>query len=209
MNSRNFMRKTRIAGFSALGLGVGLALSACNASGSSAGATATSTAATPQASATTGTTPTGAPGSSPTGGSGTSAAPQSPGGQSLVLADCEGKPVVKPTTYRLGCFDALNTLKDLRWTTWGQTATATGTEELNACVPACAPSQTSDYPVSIQMSGSRVTSPFGLHVYLYVTITYSGTMPTLQAGEAGGVVTQTQAHSRTIEMDTSCAGGCG
>ena len=120
----------------------------------------------------------------------------------MVLADCEDEPMVKPTTYRLGCFNAINTLTDLQWTTWGQTATATGTEELNACVPDCAPSQTSEYPVSIQPSGSRVTPP-GLHVYLYVTITYSGTMPTLQPGEAAGVVTQTHANSRTIEMDTS------
>jgi hypothetical protein len=80
---------------------------------------------------------------------------------------------------------------------------ATGTEELNACVPDCAPSQASDYPVSIQMHGSRVTSAGGLHVYSYVTITYSGTMPTLKAGEAGGLVTQTQSHSRTIKMDSS------
>jgi hypothetical protein len=201
MNSQNFTRKTRIAGMSALGLAVGLALSACNASGSSAGATATSTAATPQASATTATTgptPTDTPGNSSTGGSGT-------GGQSLVLANCEGQPVVRPTTYRFGCFDALNTMKDLQWTTWGQTATATGIEELNSCVPDCAPSRTTDYPVSIQLSGSgsRVTSSGTLHVYLYVTITYSGTMPTLQPGEAAGVVTQTNANSRTIEMDTS------
>jgi hypothetical protein len=195
MDSQNCTRKTRIAGLSALGLAVGLALSACNASGSSVGATATSTAATPQASTTTGTTSTGAPASSSTGGSGT-------GGQSLVLADCEDNPVVKPTTYRLGCFNAINTLTDLQWTTWGQTATASGTEELNACVPDCAPSQTSDYPVSIQLTGSRVT-PSGLHVYLYVTITYSGAMPTLQPGEAAGVVTQTYANSRTIKMDTS------
>jgi len=195
MNSRNCKRKARIAGLSALGLAIGLALSACNASGSSVGATGTSTAATPQASATTGTTPTGTPASSPTGGSGT-------GGQSMVLADCEDKPVVKPTTYQLGCFNAINTLTNLQWTTWGQTATATGTEELNACVPDCAPSQTSEYPVSIQLSGSRVT-PSGLNVYLYVTITYSGAMPTLQPGEAAGVVTQTHANSRTIEMDTS------
>lgn len=166
-----------IAGFSALGLGVGLALSACNASGSSTGAGATSAA--------------------------TSAAPDSAVGQSLVLADCRGKAVVKPTTYVLGCFDAINTLKDLRWTSWGRTATATGMEELNACVPDCAPNQASDYPVSIQMHGSRVTSAGGLHVYLYVTITYSGTMPTLKAGEAGGLVTQTQSHSRTIKMDSS------
>jgi hypothetical protein len=177
MDARNFTRKARIAGFSALGLGVVLALSACNAGGSSAGAAATGTPAAPQASAA--------------------------DGQSLVLATCRGKAVVKPTTYVLECFDAINTLTDLRWTTWGQTATATGTEELNACVPDCAPSQTSDYPVSIQMHGSRVTSAGGLHVYLYVTITYPGTMPTLKAGEAGGLVTQTQSGSRTIKMDSS------
>jgi hypothetical protein len=203
MSSQNFMRKTRIAGLSALGLAAGLALSACTASGSSAGATATktatphaSTAATPQASAT---TPAATPGSSPAGGSGT-------GGQSLVLVGCgAGEPVVKPATYRLGCFNAINTLTDLHWTTWGQTATATGTEELNSCVPDCAPSQTSDYPVSVEMSGSgsRVTGSGTLHVYVYVTITYSGTMPTLQPGEAAGVVTQTTANSRTVEMDNS------
>jgi hypothetical protein len=195
MNSLNCARKTRIVGLSALGLAIGLALSACNAGGSTVGATGTSTAATPQASATTGTTPTGTPASSPTGGSGT-------GGQSMVLANCEDQPVVKPTTYTLGCFNAINTLTNLQWTTWGQTATGTGTEELNACVPDCAPNLTSDYPVSIQLSGSRVT-PSGLHVYLYVTFTYSGAMPTLQPGEAAGVVTQTNANSRTIEMDNS------
>jgi hypothetical protein len=204
MDSRKFTRKTRIAGFSALGLGVGLALSACTASGSSVGVAATSTAAAPQASADAGSGATATPAAiATTVGAGTSAAPTSAGGQSLVLADCEGKPMVMPTTYALGCFDAINTLKDLHWTTWGQSATATGIEELNACVPDCAPSQASDYPVSIQMHGSRVTSARGLHVYLYVTITYSGTMPTLQAGEAGGVVTRTQSRSRTIEMDSS------
>jgi hypothetical protein len=204
MDARNFTRKARIAGFSALCLGVGLALSACNASGSSVGAAATGTAAAPQASAAAGSSTASTPqASATTGGSATSAAPDSADGQSPVLADCEGKAVVKPTTYALGCFDAINTLKDLRWTTWGQTATATGTEELNACVPDCAPSQTSDYPVSIQMHGSRVTSAGGLDVYLYVTITYSGTMPTLKAGAAGGIVTQTQSRSRTIKMDSS------
>jgi hypothetical protein len=206
MNAQNFTRKTRIAGLSALGLAAGLALSACTASGSSAGATATKTAtphasaaATPQASATTPATPASTPGSSPAGGSGA-------GGQSLVLVGCgAGAPAVKPATYRLGCFNAINTLTDLHWTTWGQTATATGTEELNSCVPDCAPSQTFSYPVSIEMSGSgsRVTGSGTLHVYLYVTITYSGTMPTLQPGEAAGVVTQTNGNSRTVEMDNS------
>lgn len=204
MDARNFTRKARIAGFTALGLGVGLALSACNASGSSVGAAATSTAAAPQASAAAGSSTASTPqAGAATGGSATSAAPGSADGQSLVLATCRGKAVVKPTTYVLECFDAINTLTDLRWTTWGQTATATGTEELNACVPDCAPSQASDYPVSIQMHGSRVTSAGGLHVYLYVTITYPGTMPTLKAGEAGGLVTHTQSHSRTIKMDSS------
>jgi hypothetical protein len=205
MDSRNFTRKARTAGFSALGLGVGLALSACNASGSSVGAAATSTAAAPQTSAAAAASSTAStPQASPTtGGSATSAAPDSADGQSLVLATCRGKAVVKPTAYALECFDAINTLTDLHWTSWGQTATASGTEELNACVPDCAPSQTSDYPVSIQMHGSRVTSAGGLHVYLYVTITYPSTMPTLKAGEAGGLVTQTQSHSRTIKIDSS------
>jgi hypothetical protein len=189
VNPQNLTRKTTIAGLSALGLGAGLALTACHASGSTAAAAAASTAA--------------APGSSSSRDSGTGAAPRSPGGQPLVLADCAGKPVIKPATYRLGCFNALNTLKNLHWTTWGQTATATGTEELNACVPDCAPSRATDYPVTIQLSGSRLTSAGGLHVYLYVTITYPGPMPALQPGEAAGIVTHAQAHSRTIKMDNS------
>jgi hypothetical protein len=178
MNSGHVTRTARIARFSALGLGVGLALSACNPGTSSA----TSSAPTATAS-----------GSGSTAGPGASATPQNVGGQPLALLDCEGNPQVEPTKYELDCFDAINDLENLHWTRWGQTAVATGTEELNACVPACTTHQSTYYPVSIQVAGLDVSGQ--PHTYTKITISYAGVMPAISSGETGGQITQRQSDS--------------
>jgi hypothetical protein len=209
-------RTTRIAGLSALGLGIGLALTACNPSTSSAGAAASSaaasSAATPSASAPAATAPAAAAatasaaasGTGSTGGSGTNATPENVNGQPPVLFDCEGNTQVEPKTYDLDCFDAINELQDLHWTQWGQTAVATGTEELNYCVPSCSTHASTYYPVSIQVDGSGDGSDNRTY-YTEMTISYAGAMPAISNAETGGVITQrtTNSWSEKLPIATS------
>jgi mRNA interferase MazF len=188
MNSGHVTRTARIARISALGLGVGLALSACNASTSSAASSAT-----PSASAPTATASAAASGSGSAADPGASATPQNVNGQPLALLDCEGNPQVEPTKYELDCFDAINDLDNLHWTRWGQIAVATGTEELNACIPACTTHKSTYYPVTIQVAGLDVSGQ--PHTYTKMTISYAGAMPVISSGETGGQITQRQSNS--------------
>src|ERR1700761_4835924 len=161
-NLRRFTGTTRVASLCALGLGIGLALSACNPSSSSAASSATPTASAPTttASPSAPTTPASAAaaGSGSTGSSGSNAAPENVNGQPPVLLNCEGYTVVAPNSYSLDCFDAINNLENLHWTEWGQTAVATGTEELNYCVPSCTTHKSTYYPVSIQVDNDLAVS---------------------------------------------------
>lgn len=214
MNLGHSTRTTRIAGLSAVGLGIGLALTACNPSTPSAGAAASSTAAsstaTPSASAPAGTASAAAaatasaaaPGTGSPGGSGTNATPAN--GQPPVLFDCEGNTQVEPKTYDLDCFDAINELQDLHWTQWGQTAVATGTEELNYCVPSCSTHASTYYPVSIQVDGSGDGSENRTY-YTEMTISYAGAMPAISNAETGGIITQrtTNSWSEKLPIATS------
>jgi hypothetical protein len=196
MNLRRFTRTTRVASLCALGLGVGLALSACNPSSSSAASSAT-----PTASAPTTTASAAAAGSGSTGSSGSNAAPENVNGQPPVLLNCEGYTVVEPTSYSLDCFDAINNLENLHWTEWGQTAVATGTEELNYCVPSCSTHKSTYYPVSIQVDNDLAVSDKP-DTYIDMTISYASAsaMPAISNAETGGVITQRQSNSWTEKL---------
>ena len=135
-----------------------------------------------------------APGSVPTAGSGTNAAPENVNGQPPVLLDCEGYPVVEPKEYSLDCYDAINDLENLHWTKWGQTAVATGTEELNPCTGACTMRGATRYPVSIQVNTTLEVSGKP-DTYVVMTISYAGAMPRVINGETGDIITQRQHNS--------------
>ncbi|MGH3253467.1 MAG: hypothetical protein ACRDOI_45630 [Trebonia sp.] len=186
MNPGHFPRATRIARISALGLGVGLALSACNPSTSSAAG------ATPSASGQAAT----ASASDSAGSSGSNATPENVNGQPPALLDDQANPLVEPSNYDLDNFDAINKLENLHWTKWGQTAVATGTENLNPCVPSCTTVKSASYPVSIKAYGVDAH-----HNYTEMTISYAGAMPTISPGETGGQITQRQSNSWSEKLD--------
>lgn len=66
------------------------------------------------------------------------------------IVDCTGHQVVAPRSYVLACGDGNTALVRLHWTHWGgRRATATGTEELNLCVPDCADGRLARFPVRV------------------------------------------------------------
>ena len=57
-----------------------------------------------------------------------------------VVLDCWGHPHVRPGHYTIACGDGNDYLSGLAWTTWGpRLASATGTENINDCVPTAPP----------------------------------------------------------------------
>ncbi|MFC6131564.1 MULTISPECIES: hypothetical protein [Streptomyces] len=77
------------------------------------------------------------------------AAPAEP----LVVVDCFSQSQVRPEEYLLACGDGNNRLVGLTWDTWGpKTATATGTDMVNDCVPYCAAGRFRSYPVTVTLS---------------------------------------------------------
>jgi hypothetical protein len=119
-----------------------------------------------------------------------------------VLLDCEGNTQVEPTNYDLDCFDAINDLENLHWTKWGQSAVATGTEELNYCVPSCTTHKSTYYPVSIKADGLLAVSGKP-DTYKEMTISYAGAMPAISNAETGGLITQRQSNSWTEKLPIS------
>lgn len=71
----------------------------------------------------------------------------------VVVVDCFSQAQMRPAEYLLACGDGNNRLVDLRWDTWGPgTATATGTDMVNDCVPYCAAGRFHGYPVTVTLS---------------------------------------------------------
>lgn len=87
-------------------------------------------------------------------GAGTVGAPRPAVVPVTVVVDCSGEARVRPADYLLACGDGNNRLVGLRWDTWGAvTATATGTDMVNDCVPYCAAGRFRGYPVNVTLSG--------------------------------------------------------
>ncbi|WP_405496646.1 hypothetical protein [Streptomyces sp. NBC_00096] len=86
-------------------------------------------------------------------GAGTSAARIPAPPDPVVLVDCFSQAQMRPSEYILACGDGNNRLVSLRWDTWGaRTATATGTDMVNDCVPYCAAGEFRAYPVKVTLS---------------------------------------------------------
>lgn len=188
--NRPSVKTIRTVSISALGLGVGLALAACapgtgaSAAGSGSGVSSGSAVAAVKPSAVKPSV--AAPAATPASSS------------QRVLLNCENQPQVKPAKYELGCDNAIDTLENLHWTTWGSDSVATGTEELNSCDPDCTGPSTY-YPVTIEVDGD--TAVLGNpHVYSEMTITYKGAVPAIGNGQTGGTVTARTAHSWTVKL---------
>lgn len=194
--NRPSVKTIRTVSLSALGLGVGLALAACapGAGASAAGSGSGAAAGVSSGSAVAAVKPSAVklPAVKPS-----VAAPTASNSQ-RVLLNCENQPQVKPAKYELGCDNAIDTLENLHWTTWGAKAVATGTEELNSCDPDCTGASTY-YPVTIEVDGD--TAVLGNpHVYSEMTITYKGAVPAIGNGQTGGTVTARTAHSWTVKL---------
>lgn len=199
--NRPSVKTIRTVSLSALGLGVGLALAACapGAGTSAAGSGSGAAAGVSSGSAVAAVKPSAVkppavklPAVKPS-----VAAPAASNSQ-RVLLNCENQPQVKPAKYELGCDNAIDTLENLHWTTWGAKAVATGTEELNSCDPDCTGASTY-YPVTIEVDGD--TAMLGNpHVYSEMTITYKGAVPAIGNGQTGGTVTARTAHSWTVKL---------
>lgn len=70
------------------------------------------------------------------------------------LADCVGKPQVKPKTIMLACADGGNVVHKLKWTSWGtRTARATGVQSVNTCDPNCAAGHYETHRVKVTLRG--------------------------------------------------------
>jgi hypothetical protein len=83
-------------------------------------------------------------------------------------------------------------------------AVATGTEELNYCVPSCTTHKSTYYPVSIQVDGDLAVSGKP-DTYIDMTISYASAsaMPAISNAETGGVITQRQSNSWTEKLPIS------
>ncbi|MFB7172812.1 hypothetical protein ACFCYM_18575 [Streptomyces sp. NPDC056254] len=96
-----------------------------------------------------------------------------------VVLDCSSKPHIRPEEYLLACGDGNNRLVDLRWNTWGNTATATGTDMVNDCRPYCAAGRFRPYPVTVTLSHPQPWPDHpDTHRYTTIRLLYTDTAPT-------------------------------
>jgi hypothetical protein len=92
------------------------------------------------------------------------------------LPDCQGKPVVKPSSITLACGDGNFYVENLKWTGWGESfAAATGTGKANDCTPNCAAGHFHSYPMLLIVSGSQQCG--GRRSYARVVYAFIGRSP--------------------------------
>jgi hypothetical protein len=90
----------------------------------------------------------------------------------IVLADCQGKPQVRPTAVIFACGDGNFSAKGLAWSGWGKSTTsATGVAESNDCTPNCAQGHFHSYHIRVIVSG-RSKCPSGRPAYSSVTFAW-------------------------------------
>ncbi|MGW7103923.1 hypothetical protein [Streptomyces sp. NPDC054838] len=97
----------------------------------------------------------------------------------VVVVDCFSKAQVRPEEYLLACGDGNNNLVRLRWESWGpRTATATGTDMVNDCLPYCAAGRFHAYPVTVTLSKPQ---PWpgrpGVQRFTTIRLLYTHTVP--------------------------------
>jgi hypothetical protein len=108
-----------------------------------------------------------------------------------VVSDCQGQPQVRPSKLTLSCADGNDYLTGVSWTSWtAGLASATGTQEVNDCLPYCAAGHFHSYPVDVIFwGGASLHGHPGSQRYTSVTLVYPGARPNVGAHRAPATVT--------------------
>jgi hypothetical protein len=95
----------------------------------------------------------------------------------MALADCVGKPTIKPVSVTLACADANFTAGNLTWTGWGNAfAAAMGTATVNDCTPSCVAGHFHHYKIILIANGTQ-RCPSGQPAYARITYAWVGRGP--------------------------------
>jgi hypothetical protein len=91
---------------------------------------------------------------------------------------------VKPGSLTLACADGNNYLAHLSWSSWtSSSASGTGTQEVNDCVPYCAAGKFRGYPADVVFWRSEpVPGHPGQRYFSRVTLLYPGARPPAYSG---------------------------
>lgn len=74
----------------------------------------------------------------------------------MALPNCQGKPIVRPSSVTLTCADANFSVNRIRWTGWGESFSAgVGIASLNDCNPDCSSGHFHQYPTVLIVSGKQ------------------------------------------------------
>jgi hypothetical protein len=104
-------------------------------------------------------------------------APVAAASDAMALADCAGRPVVKPRVVVLTCADAGVSAGQLSWTGWGSTfAAGVGIASVNDCSPDCADGHFHKYRIVLIANGRERCSS-GQMAYARVTYAWIGRSP--------------------------------
>jgi len=111
-----------------------------------------------------------------TAGAAAQAAARTP--DKVYLVTCEGKGVVRPSTYTIACADGNDYLSRLSWSSWSSSASGKGKDGINTCVPSCVAGKFKYYPVNVSLSDARSWPHHaGQHYFAKMTLTYTGAVP--------------------------------
>jgi hypothetical protein len=106
------------------------------------------------------------------------AAAARPAASPTALADCLGKPQVRPAEIVLACGDGNESVSGVHWTGWGSSfAAGTGVISINDCSPTCVAGRDHSYPVVLLVSGRETCTPGGRIAYRKVTIAFLDSKP--------------------------------
>jgi hypothetical protein len=85
------------------------------------------------------------------------AAPTAPtSSPSVVLVQCNGTAVVKPTSYDPPfCMPSSQFISGLSWTSWKSNAFGAGTLKVNSCNPSCAAGKYDKFPILVVLWGAK------------------------------------------------------
>ena len=100
-------------------------------------------------------------------------APTGSGAGPRYLADCLGKPQVRPAEIILACGDGNAAVSDITWVGWGSTfAAGKGTATINDCKPSCVNGTGHNYPVVVILTGRQTCRPGGQIAYARLTLAF-------------------------------------
>ena len=113
-------------------------------------------------------------------------------------------PQVRPGRFTLACADGNSYLSHLSWSSWtASSATGTGTQMINDCVPYCAKGTFRRYPAHVTFWRSEpVPNHPGQRYFSRVTLAYPGARPPAYSGgkQVSGPKTWTGALSSDLTI---------